>query len=55
MDLLEEEIKVFNRLNPIIKPRWLSSKENREKKIHGSVVVYFKIKNEAEKALYNRL
>jgi hypothetical protein len=55
MTLLEEEIKLYNGLNPINRPRWLSSKENREKKLHGSVVVYFETKNEAEKALRNRL
>jgi hypothetical protein len=55
MKLLEEEIKVYNGLNPISQPRWLSSKENRDQKMHGSVVVYFESKAEAEKALRNRL
>ena len=55
MKLLEDEIKTYNGLNPISQPRWLSSKENRDKKMHGSVVVYFESKAEAEKALRNRL
>ena len=53
--LLEEEIKVYNGLNPINQPRWLSSKENRDNKMHSSIVVYFETKAEAEKALQNRL
>ena len=32
MDLLEEEIKVYNGLTPISKPKWLSSSKNRAKK-----------------------
>ena len=55
MQLLEEEIKVYNGLNPIIRPRWLSSLENRREKKHGSVVVCFESKPEADKALRNRL
>jgi hypothetical protein len=55
MTLLEEEIKVFNGLNPVTKPRWLSSKDNRDHKKHGSVAVYFETKEEADRALRNRL
>ena len=55
MELLQEEIKVFNGLNPITKPRWLSTPENRASKRHGSVTVYFETKAEAERALRNRL
>jgi hypothetical protein len=55
MDLLQEELQVFNGLNPITKPVWLSSPENRAKKMHGSVLLAFENKIEAEKALRNRL
>jgi hypothetical protein len=55
MDLLQEEIQAFNGLNPITKPVWLSSPENRAKKMHGSVLLAFESKIEAEKALRNRL
>jgi hypothetical protein len=55
LDFLEEEIKIFNGLKPIIKPNWLSSAENRKIKKHASVIVSFEIKAEADKALRNRL
>ena len=55
MDLLQEEIQAFNGLNPITKPVWLSSLENRAKKMHSSVLLAFESKIEAEKALRNRL
>ena len=55
MTLLEEEIKVYNGLNPISRPYWLSSSENRAKKQYGSAVVSFETKNEADRALRNRL
>ena len=55
MQLLEEEIKVFNGLNPVSKPSWLSSAENRAKKQYGSAIVAFETKTEADKALQNRL
>ena len=55
MELLEGEIRVFNGLNPITKPRWLSTPENRATKRHGSATVYFETKVEAKKALRNRL
>jgi len=55
MTLLEEEIRTFNSLNPVTKPRWFSSRENRDQKKHGSVAVYFETKEEADRALRNRL
>jgi len=55
MELLEEEIKVFNGLTPIIRPRWLSTPENRASKRHSSATAYFETKAEAKKALRNRL
>jgi DnaJ-class molecular chaperone len=55
MSLLEEEIKVYNGLNPISRPRWLSSPENRAIKKFGSAIIYFESKAEADRALRNRL
>jgi hypothetical protein len=55
LDFLEEEIKIFNGLKPIIKPNWLSSVENRKTKKHASVIISFETKAEADKALRNRL
>jgi predicted Zn-ribbon and HTH transcriptional regulator len=55
LDLLEEEIRIFNGLNPIIKPNWLSSIENRKIKKHASAIISFETKAEAEKAIRNRL
>ena len=55
MDLLEEEIKVYNGLTPISKLKWLSSSENRAKKEYGSAIVPFETKAEADIVLRNRL
>jgi tellurite resistance-related uncharacterized protein len=55
LDLLEEEIRIFNGLNPVIKPNWISSIENRKTKRHASAIVSFETKEEAEKAIRNRL
>src|SRR5213078_786302 len=55
MRLLEQEIKDYNGLCPVTRPRWLSSRATRAAKKHGSVVVSFEIKSEAERALRNRL
>ena len=51
MQLLKQEIKVYNDLHPITKPRWLSSSENRAIKLHGSALISFESKAEADKAL----
>src|SRR5450755_4273433 len=55
LDLLEEEIRIFNGLNPVIKPNWISSIENRKTKRHASAIVSFETRAEAEKAIRNRL
>jgi hypothetical protein len=55
LDLLEEEIKIFNGLNPVIKPNWISSIENRKTKMHASAIISFETKAEADKAIRNRL
>src|SRR5450432_3322417 len=55
LDLLEEEIRIFNGLNPVIKPNWISSIENRKTKRHASAIISFETKAEAEKAIRNRL
>src|SRR5271155_3670003 len=55
MSLLEEEIKVYNGLSLISKPKWLSSSENRAKNRFASAIIAFETEKEAEKALRNRL
>jgi hypothetical protein len=55
LDFLAEEIKIFNRINPIIRFNWLSSLENRKIKKHVSAIVSFETKAEADKALRNKL
>jgi hypothetical protein len=52
---LEEEFKIFNGLNPVIKPNWISSIENRKTKMHVSAIVFFETKIEVDKAIRNRL
>ena len=54
LDLLKEEIKIFNRIQPVA-VNWLSSSQNREQKKHGSIVIAFDNKAYAEKALKNQL
>jgi len=55
MTILEEEIRTYNGLFPASKPTWLSSSSNRAKKEHGTAIVSFETKTEADKALRNRL
>jgi predicted Zn-ribbon and HTH transcriptional regulator len=55
LDLLEEEIRIFNGLNPVTKPNWISFIENKKTKRHASAIVSFETKEEAEKAIRNRL
>jgi hypothetical protein len=55
LDFLQEEIRIFNRINPIIKPNWLSSAENKKTKKHASVIIAFETKAEADITLRNRL
>jgi hypothetical protein len=56
MDLIIEEIKTFNKgFNPIGTPYWLTSPERRTSQRAGSVVVAFATKEEAKRAMKNRL
>lgn len=55
LDLLEDEIRTFNGLNPVSKPNWISSIENRRIKKHASAIISFETKAEADKAIRNRL
>src|SRR5450432_1804182 len=55
LDLLEEEIKIFNGLNPVIKSNWISFIENRKTKRHASAIVSFETEVEVDKAIRNRL
>ena len=54
LDLLKEEIKIFNRIDPVA-VNWLSSSQNREQKKHASIVIAFDNKASAQKALKNQL
>lgn len=55
MQLLKQEIEIFNSgLSPIA-VNWISSAENRASKMHGSVVLSFDSKEMAAKALKQRL
>jgi hypothetical protein len=42
-------------LNPITRPVWLSTEKNRSEKRHASVLIAFETKEEADRALRNRL
>ena len=56
MDLLTDEIKIFNKgLSPIGKLYWLTSADKRQTQLAGSIVVAFATKEEANKAIRNRL
>ena len=54
LDLLKEEIKIFNGIDPVA-VNWLSSSQNREQKKHASIVIAFDNKASAQKALKNQL
>src|SRR6266511_3617120 len=54
--LLGQEIETFNPGMKLMKtPQWLSSEENRENKLNGSVVIQLKDQKMAEKAIKFRL
>jgi hypothetical protein len=56
MSLIVDEIKTFNKgLTPIGSPYWLTSAENRQIQLHGSIAVSFPTEEQAEKAIKNRL
>ena len=54
LDLLKEEIKIFNGIQPLA-VNWISSISNRENKKHASIVISFDNEAEAQKALKNKL
>ena len=54
LDLLAEEIKTFNGIQPVA-VNWLSSIQNRQMKKHASIVIAFDSEASAQKALKNRL
>ena len=54
LDLLKEEIKTFNGIQPLA-VNWISSKSNREIKKHASIVISFDNEADAQKALKNKL
>ncbi len=54
LDLLTQEIITFNEIQPIA-VNWLSSAQNRQSKMHASVVIAFDNEAAAQKALKNRL
>ncbi|KAL1952666.1 hypothetical protein VTO42DRAFT_4548 [Malbranchea cinnamomea] len=51
MELLRQEIEVFNSGFSPIAVSWISSAENRASKMHGSVILSFDTKETAAKAL----
>jgi hypothetical protein len=56
MALIVEEIKTFNKgLNPIGSPYWLTSASKRQSQLAGSIVVSFPSKEQASRAIKNRL
>jgi len=54
LDLLHEEIKIFNGIQPLA-INWLSSEKNRETKNHASIVISFDNEAAAQRALKNKL
>jgi hypothetical protein len=56
MELVIDEITTFNQsLKPIGTPYWLTTKEKRKCQLAGSIVVAFATKEEAKRAIRNRL
>jgi hypothetical protein len=56
MDLIVDEIKTFNKdLEPIGRPYWATSKENRESQRFGSIIVAFPTQEQAQLAIKKRL
>ena len=54
LDLLKQEIKIFNNIHPIA-VNWLSNSQNRQEKMHASAVIAFDSEEAAEKALQRLL
>ena len=56
LDLLKEEIETYNpQLKLMKKPSWLISEENRQHKMHASIVIAVENAKQAEFALYRKL
>ena len=56
LDLLKEEIEIFNpQLKLMKKPSWLISEENRQHKMHASIVIAIENAEQANFALHNKL
>jgi len=54
LDLLKQEIEIYNGIHPIA-INWLSSSQNREEKMHALVVIAFNSEKAMQKALNKRL
>ena len=56
MKLVKDEVETFNKdIKLAMLPHWLTSKEARQGKQHGSIVLTVKTEQELQKALRNRL
>ena len=56
LDMLKNEIETFNpQLKLMKKPAWLISKENKQHKMHASIVIAVENAKQANFALYNKL
>ena len=55
LELLKNEIEIFNsQLKLMKKPAWLCSKENRQLKMHASIVIAVENANQAHYALHHK-
>ena len=55
MNLLQNEIEIFNHLSLATTSIWISKAENRQGKMHSSAILAFKSAEDAKKALRTRL
>ena len=56
LDMLKNEIETFNpQLKLMKKPAWLIFKENKQHKMHASIVIAVENAKQANFALYNKL
>ena len=54
--MLKEEVKLFNKeLKLVREPVWLSTEENRQHKMHSSVIISLATEEDAQKALRTRI
>src|SRR5438034_7085069 len=54
LDLLKQEIEIYNNMHPIA-VNWLSTSQNRQEKMHASAVIAFDSEEAVQKALKKRL